>query len=514
MTNNLNALKKYFESGTAEGDNRFLGDVFVTSDEYVDLISVPESGPRILLGKKGTGKTAILRNFQEQLEDIDIPSLLLRPKDLDIENISDPSLGPLTRAAETAILRSVAIKVGETLKGFVPEEEGRLRELAKQKGKAQEDFVERAISFLEPLGKAVTNVDFSALRKAKDGNDECLRQALESSLIKGEKVFYVLVDDTDQIASPDDRNHLNRIWSFLLAARSINEACVNIKFIISIREEVWRRLTRDEAGQRDQVDHFRNLSKKINVTDQVVEKIIEKRLIAASSEIGEEGGGDPYKPFFDTERVKIPTADEEYRYWSDFIVGRSRQRPRDSIQLVYKLANYAEKQGKELIASDDVEKVMPVFSEERVDDLARECESECPQIKDIIRSFHDVEFDSGSFTLSPQDTADFLNSIPSRFRVTLFGRNLTHGNREDVFGLWRYLFEIGFLNARVTDSRQKKDYRHISAEEDPDLVSLSRWNEMQAILWEVNPAYRDYLMKLQSESEFTFGQPKKRKKKR
>jgi hypothetical protein len=51
----------------------------------------------------------------------------------------------------------------------------------------------------------------------------------------------------------------------------------------------------------------------------------------------------------------------------------------------------------------------------------------------------------------------------------------------------------------------------VTAEDDPDLVSAARWNDMQAITWEIHPAYRDYLIKLVKEKEFSFGLPPKKK---
>jgi hypothetical protein len=219
-----------------------------------------------------------------------------------------------------------------------------------------------------------------------------------------------------------------------------------------------------------------------------------------------------YSYFFDTEHVKIPTSQEEYRYWSDFISKRSRERPRDAIQMVASLIKRAIQKKHEKIESTDAEIVMPIYSEERVDDLKREVDTECPQIKEIIRAFDGIVFDIGSFTLSPTSTYTFLEHLPSRFSIKLFGKILKPEDRDHVFLLWRFLHEIGFLNARVTDTRQKNGYRHITVDEDPDLISVARWNDMQKIAWEIHPAYRDYLIKIQQEREFSFGLPKKPKK--
>lgn len=512
MGSRLNLLKGFFETGTAEGDSSFLKDVFVQSEEYEDFISVPRSGPRLLLGSKGSGKSAILRYFRWQLQEADVPVILLRPKDIYLPDSVDSALGPLTRAGELAILSAVAGRIGSEFNGLVVgADQQTLLEISRRTGESDSDFVEKAMSVLSPIGKSFCGVDFNAMAKPGDPSGKKIKRAIESSLGKSGNVFYCLIDDTDQLASPSEPNHLNRIWGFLLAARAINETCDNLKFIISMRDEVWRRLNRDSAGQRDQVDHFRSLAKRIVFSDGVMKEIIRKRLIEAGKESGEKSTGSPYDPFFETTHVRIPTAEQAYRYWDDFVVGRSRKKPRDAIQLIYKLCDQAESSDRDKITSSDVGAVMPVYSEERVDDLKRECDLECPQIKDIIRAFHDADFDGGAFTLMPQSAADFINSLPSRFGITLFGRSITHNDRDDIFRLWRYLHEVGFLNARVSDSRGRMGYRHVDVEQDPDLISPSRWNDMQAILWEVNPAYRDYLIKIQSEKEFNFGRPKKPK---
>ncbi|OHX36154.1 hypothetical protein BJL95_10205 [Methylomonas sp. LWB] len=514
MSKELKILRKYFESGTAEGDEAFLRDVFIPFDEYVDIVSVPKAGPRIVLGNKGAGKSAILRFFRKQLEDAEVPVLLLRPKDIEIDSVADHALGPLTRVSEKAILTAIAGKIGSEIKGLVINKASKdLLKESQRQGLQTQDCIEKLASILSPLGKAFSKIDFSEILKSQDGsNIGGLRNAIESSLTKNENLFYVLIDDTDQIASPNEPNHLNRIWAFLLAARSINERCNNIKFIITIRDEVWRRLKRDEAGQRDQVDHFRNLSKKIAMTEDNLKQVIKRRLEKVHEELSIPSYITVYNLFFDTNHVHIPTTDGEYRYWDDFIVKRSRERPRDSIQLIFKLCDKAISKNESKIMAGDVEQVMPAYSEERVDDLKRECDLECPQIKEVIRAFHNVTYDSGTFTLSPQATADFLNSLPSRFSIKLFSIALKNGNKDDVFLLWRYLHEIGFLNGRVSDTRKKYGFRHISIDEDPELVSPARWNDMQAILWEVHPAYRDYLIKLSKDKDFSFGTPKKAKK--
>lgn len=514
MSNNLKELIKYVQAGTAEGDESFLGDVFVPFDQYADVISVPLGGPRIILGNKGSGKSALLRYFNWQMNEIDVPCILVRPKDINISSGNDSSLGSLTRVYEAALLRAIATKLGQGVNGLViNEDDKKLLSQAKSDGVKDEDLIERMVTFLSPIGKKVSGIDFSKLKLGiSDVGVKSIKNSIESNLGRNDKCFYVLIDDTDQVAAPNEKDHLNRIWAFLLAARSVMEDCSNVKFIISLRDEVWRRLNRDESGQRDQVDHFRNLISKISLSESEIKSVILKRLALVNEKLGLEPHITQYNSFFVGNHVRIPTTEEEFRYWDDFIVKRSRERPRDSIQLIYKLADYALRNDQEKIQPDSVDKVMPIYSEERVDDLKRESDLECPQIKEVVRAFSDLEYTEGSFTLHPQATADFLNSLTSRFTISLLGKSLRNKDKESVFLLWRFLHEIGFLNARISDSRKDKGFRHITPEEDPDLVSPARWNEMQSLTWEIHPSYRDYLIKVNSEKQFSFGLPKKPKK--
>jgi len=516
MAKNLKKLSSYFMSGTAEGDESFLENVFVPSNDYLDLISVPLGAPRILLGNKGSGKSAILRYFRAQLKSIEVPCLLIRPKDICVEQINDTSLGSLTRMCEVAILKVIGAKVGEGISGLVLNSQDQaLLDLSKDKGLSHNDVIEKLVRFLSPLGKASIDIDFSKMTLRNNNiGQEAIKQAIESNLGKSQKSMYVLIDDTDQIVSPDEKWQLNRIWAFLLAARSIMEDCPNIKFIISLRDEVWRRLKRDNSGHRDQVDHFRNLIYKISLNNNSLKNIIYKRLESVSEKTGENKTESVYNRFFEQENVRIPTTNEQFRSWDDFIVKRSRERPRDAIQLVYKLSEFAIKSRNEKILSAHVEKVMPIYSEERVDDLKRECDLECPQIKDIVRAFANLEYNEGSFTLDPEAFSEFINGLTSRFSISLFGNTLRNDEQNSTFELWRFLHEIGFINARISDTRESKGFRHITSEDDPDLVSPARWNDMQSMTWEVHPSYRDYLIKVKLEKSFNFGRPKKKRRKR
>jgi hypothetical protein len=118
-----------------------------------------------------------------------------------------------------------------------------------------------------------------------------------------------------------------------------------------------------------------------------------------------------------------------------------------------------------------------------------------------------VSYDHGSFKASAEVIRDHLLRHQGTIGAYLFGQALRAGSEPDCFSLWRFLYDVGFLNARISDSSETDGYRHLYPQEDPNLVSKSRWNELQRISWEIGPAFRDYLILIQAERRRNLGLP-------
>ena len=317
-------------------------------------------------------------------------------------------------------------------------------------------------------------------------------------------MFYLLFDDTDQVSNPNNADHLNRIWGILLAARKLAQDSAHLRVIVTLREEVWRRLSRSSAGQRDQVDHFDQLIKRLSPTKAHLKAIVLKRLQEAALKTGLPYTEDPWRYFFENDRVRMPSS-SEYSSWMDIVVSRSRERPRDAIQLIAGLARRANSDHRDLINQSDLDSEMPVFSTKRVEYLVHEAELECPQIQKVVESLSKIPFDQGSFKCSFEVIRDFLRGLPNEFGIQIYGRTIHASDDDDFLVLLGLLFDLGVLNARVSDKRESDEYRHVRPDESPALVSRSHWNDLQKIVWEVHPAYRDYMIQLQRDAEARAG---------
>ncbi|MFZ2649568.1 MAG: hypothetical protein WA210_05625 [Burkholderiaceae bacterium] len=486
----LDHLLKYVRTGTAEGDRAFLGQVFITPDQLVDLLGIEPGGMRVLVGNKGMGKTAIVEWLQKVSHNRNLACVLLRPDNLETKELpASQDVGALKRHFYETLLRSVCGQVGSQLKGLLVGNAAKLYKSAQAQGLASQDMVQKSLTLLSAVATPVANVDGVRLAKELAGSDSpnALIRAINGQLLSAGSVLFLLIDDTDQVASPSTPAHLNRIWALLLAVRRLVGECNHIRAIVTLRSEVWSRLTSESDGQRDQTDHLRGSRVLLRATDRLIESIIRKRLEEASKDAGVRGV-DPYTLFFSGTEVTLPTSTEQ-RTWDSFLVKSSRDRPRDAIQLIKNMIDRAKARGTDTIGSAEADEAMKIYSKERLDDLNNEFAPDCSSIRQIISTFSDVEFE-----VDFETTRQHIRSIPSSFSVTVRGEQLKPQDDHDAITILSLLHEAGFINPRVPDVRQSRNFRHILFHDNAHFVKMVNWNEMQGATWEIHPAFRSFLI--------------------
>jgi len=498
----MDTLKKYFPTGTTEGDRQLLDRIFITPEQLPDVLAAPTGSPRLLVGNKGVGKTAILEWLFAAAKRRKIPAIFLRPDDLDLSPIAKTTdVSSIKRGMYECFLDAVATAIGQKLSGLLHGSAAELYNESVSRGARKEDWMSKLLTLLSRLSKPITQIDAkqlaSDLAKQTLSRDQ-LAEVITRYLLSEKSLFLILVDDTDQVATLDDPQHLNRIWGLLLAVRKLTSTSPNIKCVVTLRTEVWMRLTRNERGQRDQVDHFRPLVMFLRAQEELIKSILKNRISLAANEDGYKGSR-PELHFFDDEWMTLPMSNER-RSWDQFLLKSSRERPRDMIQLVNHLATAAKTRRSIKIGAKDAEIAMEGYSKERAEDLAIEMGFDCSAFLEVIRSFVDLDFES-----SFEQVREHLRGVPSRFSLQVGGRSLKPGNDDDALVILSLLHESGFLNARVPDNRQPNKYRHIGFLDDPHLVQNSRWNDLQAARWEVHPAFRTYLIALQKERSWRSG---------
>lgn len=511
MREGLQHLIKWFPAGTAEGEKQILESVFVFVKEFSNILQPPKGNPRLLIGPKGIGKSAIVNFVQKILQTKEIPAVYLTPMDFDTSNMGDNnSTGDMTRIFMDVLMAAIAVKLSERSAIFESGDAATIYSEAVKSGRRAPNFVGKMGRMLSEVAKPFVKVDiFNIFQNLNQTTKEQLQKAIAGQV--EERSFYIFIDDTDQIANPEKTGHLNRVWSLLLAARRLAADIPELRVVITLRSEVWLRLKSSASGQRDQTDHFESLIVNMKSDRAHVEQIVLRRLILAAGEL--EFFGDPFDLFFEGKGARAPFS-EEFRHWQDLISVRTRTRPRDAIQFVNQMARKAIDDDKNRIDEDIFRIIMPIFSKRIADEFAQEVALECPEAAEILRTFATIYTDHGGFTMSSELAKIHFSSVMSKFGISLYGHKLRQDRESDLFELWQFFYSSGVLNARVSDNLQKDGYRHLDPTKDPMLVSKPRWNDMQAVLWEINTVYRDFLISVGNEEKRMTGLPVKRPKKR
>jgi len=493
--NYLNSLLPYVRSGTTEGDGRFLADVFVSSDQLADFYAVEPGSMRVLIGNKGSGKSAIAEWIHKTSMRRKIPSLLLRPDDLvDTGQPSSLDMSTLKAYYYEKLLRSVCAQVGSQINSKLPlvGAAARLYVEARQAGLAKDDFMTKSLELLSAIAVPAGGVNGKELASDIAGKNAPaqLIRALNTQLLQGtSKVFYLLIDDTDQIALPTESAQLNRIWALILATRKIAMSCNHVRPIVTLRSSVWARLIMEDSAQRDQFDHIRPLVNSLQSDDSHIEQVVYRRLYAASRDCGAQKNR-PYENFFSGDSVLLPGS-AETRTWSSFIVKSSRERPRDALQLVKSMIEAADEERHSLIGSKDSEKAMRSYSKERVDDVVAEYSLDCKAIRAVIDSFSHVAFEMGF-----EEIRDHLLKVPSSTSINIRGYVIKPQEDDGFIRILGLLHEAGFVNPRMPDAAAPRKFRHLNYSDEAAFIREDNWNTLQAARWEVHPAFRSYLLSL------------------
>ena len=234
-----------------------------------------------------------------------IPVLLIRPIDIDSSSISDSSsLGDITREFRGIILSTIANVLVERHDGLPIGHLKVLYDKAVAAGLRSPSGIGKVARLLTALAKPVTKADLATLFPETNQRKQIgLRGAIAKETADSQ--FFLLIDDTDQVANPDKIGHLNRLWGLILAIRELTSSLSTMRAVISLRTEVWERLGTEAAGQRDQTDHFSTLVIKLNSDPEYVTKIIDRRILCAA-------GRDtisldiPYQEYFEGYAARAP----------------------------------------------------------------------------------------------------------------------------------------------------------------------------------------------------------------
>lgn len=443
-----------FEDAESELNDR-LKEYFLKKDTYDSMFA--DLPVRILVGHKGTGKSALFRVLMSDEEDRGSLVVMIKPDDIAEVCLDQSNFLLRIREWKDGLLRIIAEKA------------------LKQIG-ADDTVVRKSLDILDFLTQSSKKVnDFV------DTKEIYKRRA--DKYLKNRRVV-VFLDDLDR-GWEGKKDDVTRISALLNAVRDLASENEGLRFKIALRSDVYY-LARTSDESTDKIEGSVVWCKWTN--HEILVMLI-KRLLTYNHQQAD------YKSLLASDQFHISTYLDgvfERKYeglgkWSDtytykVLMSMIRKRPRDLVKLCALAASHAYSNDSVIINSDHLRASFDEYSQGRLQDTINEYRSELPNIEELLLEMRPTtkeKREKKGFIYSTPELKSKLRSIMQHHKFYLGGKLATDG------ALLNFLYKINFITARkIIDGEQ---IQRIYFEENRYLTNKTVDFGYD---WEVHPAFR------------------------
>lgn len=419
---------------------------------------------RILVGHKGTGKSALFSVAQQEDAESGILSVLIRPDD--VVEIGRGSTDFLAQVADwkKGLLRIIYAKIFSRL------------------GVGEDDLEDRVFSYTGKFVQFVADTLQPFISKIAD-LDRSKGLLTSTFLIK--KEVHVYLDDLDRGWKADIAG-IERMSSLLNALRDLANEHQGLSFRVALRSDVYFLVrTADES-----TDKIESSVVWQSWTNHEILAMLVKRV---ESFLGREHREEDLMRLKQSELAKMldPIMVSVFNgkgHWHNaptyrVLMSLIRKRPRDLVKLCTLAAQEARINHHPRIYTQDLIDVFERYSQERLQDCVNEYRSELPEVERLLLSMkpNKKELQAGKgFVFSTDELLAKLGLVERAGRFRFAG-----GKLAEPRVLAQFLYKINFLTARrELDSgeilrRYFEENKYLSS----GLVDFG-------FSWEVHPAYR------------------------
>lgn len=431
---------------------------------------------RILVGHKGTGKSALFKvAMYEDRESGNLP-IMIRPDDI----------AELGRSDENFLLKIKQWKWGLTkIIGEKVLSEFNLNSEVNSSKLGQ--FGLKLISFLIdtiPAVKDNVKMDASQTRMCEN-------------FLKNHKII-IYLDDLDRgwEGRTDD---INRISALLNSIRDMANENPGLQFKVSLRSDVYY-LVRTSDESTDKIEGAVVWYKWSH--QEILAMLIKRVQTFLGNTIDENSLLDKPQKYISTFLDEV--IEHKFYGWKgrddvpmyQVLLSMTRKRPRDIVKLCTMAAHEAQSHKVSKISSDHLQAVFEDFSQGRIQDTINEYRSELPKIADLLFGMRPTtkEREAGKgFIYTTAELTKKMNNLKQNKNFAF-----KNGRPSTPEELINFMYKINFLNARKTleDGKVQRKY----FEENRYLMAGSvnfgyDWEVHLAFRWALQPEGVDEILK-------------------
>lgn len=444
-------------------------------------------------GRKGTGKSALLRRFAHKLRDeparskplvvTAVPSWLAGIKEL--PTTTDNTI-LLENYWKQVICAAINMELAREIDFAWTDDQMSLVETAEIAGFKGRNIVGALLGRLAAKLK-IGVVEVAPTPRSVANHEQLLKRIDQESQLP-RPVWFVLDDlDTNFTSTPWQQAF---IGSFFSAARYLTNDIEGLGIRVSVRSNVWSCLPKAES-----LDKAKQYIVDITWSAADQRRMLCNRMLGYMKREHPESEAARHWTVEENGDALLKLVFEPRMRWAgdgavkaDHVVRiLAAGRPRWIAQLCRTAGMRATAQGKTRIGSDQIRQVMGEFSRERLEDLYREHSHQFADLKRLIEAFA-----NGARSYS---TAELLERIDRKYLEKTGAANVPPVDGtgfRDALQLARFLFQCGFINARNAANPTIELPEYVTFEMRKDLLEVDT-NLDSGMSWELLPAYRNIL---------------------
>lgn len=449
-----------FEDAESESIER-LKEYYLKKDTFERVTA--ELPLRILVGHKGTGKSALFKvAMSEEKENGNLP-ILIKPDDIAELGKNNENFLLKIRQWKLGLLKIIGEKVFS--------EFGLLNDNTATK--------------LTQFGLKLISFTIESLKQAKETIDltETQNKMIDSFLQK--KKIIVYIDDLDR-GWEGKKEDIIRISALLNSIRDLSNDNPGLLFKVSLRSDVYY-LVRTSDESTDKIEGSVVWCKWSN--HEILVLLI-KRILTFFGESFNEASlmaTPQYHLRFYLNRVMEPIFSGrgkwENVYTYKVLMSLIRKRPRDLVKLCSLAAQQAQFHNSPLIKTEHFLAIFEEYSQGRIQDTINEYKSELPTIDKLLfgmRPSKKQRAASDGYIYTTSELTQKINNIKQNANFIF-----KNGKTATANELAQFLYKINFLTARkvLDDNTIQRKYFEENRYLTPSLVDFG-------YDWEVHPAFR------------------------
>ena len=449
-----------FEDAESENPNR-LKEYFLKKDTYERVAA--DLPLRILVGHKGTGKSALFRVAMSEEEDKGNLPILIKPDDVAEIGLEQMDFLSRVRKWKQGLLKIIGEKVFEV---FGINDKNKLINLSNSGLKILSFLVDTIKDFGEHLDLSMSQ-------------NQLMRNFLDK------KKIVVYIDDLDR-GWEGRKEDVIRISTLLTAIRDLSSENTGLLFKITLRADVYY-LVRTADESTDKIEGSVVWCKWTNheILAMLVKRILTYFKQDADTELLIKSKQFHLSIYLDPifERKFEGRGKWRDTYTYKVLMSLIRKRPRDLVKICALAAQQAKLTNSSKIKTEHLQMIFEEYSQGRIQDTINEYKSELPDIEYLLlgmKPSHKEKKDDKGFVYTTSELKRKLTNLQGNHIFTF-----KNGKIATPATLMQFLYKINFITARK--------------EVESDVIQRVYFEENRYLSsnfvdygydWEVHPAFR------------------------